>query len=512
MTAPGSPASVCEKQPTLSPESPAILLAPGDLTGISVSDGPGVQDMNGRSSVRDYGTPGRSAVAASTSSRNESPYISRLDGSCWARNCESCRPSHAAGYAVAECSCVCCCGWTALWPRLLCGCCVADLCLACPCRAELPNPAWSCAYFLGFQWLKRLIRHFPRGNLYCVQGITSLPCPTAALPGDVLVSAVRSADFSGEWLTLAGAPKGLRRTILYFHGGGFMACSASNERMVAAYLLKAAGSGCRLLSAEYPLVPANPHPAPVNSAIASWRWLRKNQGVPAADIVVAGDSAGGCIAVALALKLHELGEERPKALVLLSPFVSLCPIATSSWALNEKYDYIGDPALVAEVAGLYAGSAKQSDPFVAPLNAARSQLAGLPPLWISAGGAEVLLSSIELFAERVQKAGVQVSLYIAEGMAHVFQIFYWAFKPPRAELLPRCCCCCDGCLTAPPPTAAGAKSGPAGHSVQWRPHPVWEAYESLSRFLVSPAVWPPAPAPTAAAAAAAGAGQPADKA
>ena len=108
--------------------------------------------------------------------------------------------------------------------------------------------------------------------------------------------------------------------ILYFHGGGYCIGSAETHRDLVSRICTAAGA--RALSVDYRLAPEHPFPAAVHDGVAAYRWLR-SQGVPAASIVVAGDSAGGGLTLATLLSLKQAGDELPAGGICMSPVTDL---------------------------------------------------------------------------------------------------------------------------------------------------------------------------------------------
>lgn len=320
--------------------------------------------------------------------------------------------------------------------------------------------------------MQALASSVPTSNLYAVQAITDVPIPFLILPPSINIREVNAGNVAGEWLEIAGVSS--RKVILYFHGGAFVLCRARTERMIAANLLLAIG-GCKLFSADYPRPPSEPFPTALHSAASTWRWLTQEQGIRPKDITIAGDSAGGNLAISLMLHLQTLGEELPAGAVLLSPWIDMRPFHTESWRAFAQYDYIAQQTMVEEFVSLYATHHSCLDPLVAPLHASPDQLQKLPPLWISVGGAEVLRSSIEKFSSEATTAGNAVQLFVGEGMPHVFQLCFFAFKPPRAEQLPRCVCCFRKCC-----------EDASGESAR---HPVWESLEEARRFVWSQKVW-----------------------
>ncbi len=238
-----------------------------------------------------------------------------------------------------------------------------------------------------------------RGDLYPV-------------PGDVLVTEADAGGVPAHWLTAPGADAG--RVLLYLHGGGYQIGSLRTHGELAARLGRA--SGMRVLLAGYRLAPEHPFPAAVEDALAAWRWLRTDQGLSGAALAVAGDSAGGGLAVALMTALRDSGEDLPAAAVLMSPWTDL---SCSGASVTERID--DDPGLtpdrLRDMAAAYLAGADPRTPLASPLFAG---LGGLPPLLIQAGTAELLLSDAEELAKSAAAAGVDVTLQVAEGLPHVY--------------------------------------------------------------------------------------------
>src|SRR5580698_5816211 len=190
-------------------------------------------------------------------------------------------------------------------------------------------------------------------------------------------------------------------------------------------------SGMRVLFPEYRLAPEHPFPAAVEDVLAAWRWLRADQGVSARSIAVAGDSAGGGLAVALLVAARDAGEALPAAAVLMSPTVDL---TSSGASMTERagQDPISTPAMLRQFASDYLAGADPKTPLASPLFAS---LAGLPPLLIQVGTADLLLSDSERLAAAADQAGVDVTLEIGEGLTHVYQLLLGT--PEAAEATER---------------------------------------------------------------------------
>ena len=135
------------------------------------------------------------------------------------------------------------------------------------------------------------------------------------VPDDVRGSEVTAGGVPAHWLAAPGTGTG--RVLLFLHGGGYELGSVRSDGELAARLGRA--SGMRVLFPEYRLAPEHPFPAAVEDVLAAWRWLRADQGVSASSIAVAGDSAGGGLAVALLVAARDAGEALPAAAVPSEP-------------------------------------------------------------------------------------------------------------------------------------------------------------------------------------------------
>jgi epsilon-lactone hydrolase len=234
------------------------------------------------------------------------------------------------------------------------------------------------------------------------------------VPDDVLVTEVNAGGVPAHWLTAPGADAG--RVLLFLHGGGFEFGSLRSDGELAARLGRA--SGMRVLFPEYRLAPEHPFPAAIDDVLAAWHWLRTDQDLSARSIAVAGDSAGGGLAVALLVATRDTGEALPAAAVLMSPTVDL---TSSGASMTERVDQdpFSTPAMLRQFAADYLAGADPKTPLASPLFAS---LAGLPPLLIQVGTADLLLSDSERLAAAAAESGVDVILEIGEGLPHVYPI------------------------------------------------------------------------------------------
>jgi epsilon-lactone hydrolase len=204
--------------------------------------------------------------------------------------------------------------------------------------------------------------------------------------------------------------------ILYFHGGVYVIGTATASVPLVGDLVRRAGA--KAITLDYRLAPEHPYPAAVEDARAAYEGLLA-QGIAPGQIALAGESAGGGLAVATLLALREADVPLPSCAYLMSPYVDL---TLSGETLAEKREV--DPILTPD--GLrarvpdYVGGADASDPNISPIFA---DLNGLPPLLIQVGSHEVLLSDALRLASRAAMSDVPVTLDVTPGVPHVFQAY-----------------------------------------------------------------------------------------
>jgi monoterpene epsilon-lactone hydrolase len=247
------------------------------------------------------------------------------------------------------------------------------------------------------------------------------------IPDDVAVTAVTAGGVPAHWLAAPGTDPG--RVLLFLHGGGFQFGSLRSDGELAARLGRA--SGMRVLFPEYRLAPEHPFPAAIDDVGAVWHWLRTDQGLSAESIAVAGDSAGGGLAVSLLVATRDRSQSQPAAAVLMSPTVDLTSSGASITERVEQ-DPFSTPALLRQLAADYLAGADPKTPLASPLFAA---LTGLPPLLILVGSADLLLSDSQRLAAAAAAAGVDVTLEVGEGLPHVYPIMLGT--PEAAEATER---------------------------------------------------------------------------
>ena len=229
----------------------------------------------------------------------------------------------------------------------------------------------------------------------------------------------------GEWISKPKAVSG--KIVYYLHGGGYISGSAKTGRPLTAPLARQ--MGVRIFSLDYRLAPEHHFPAGLDDAVAGYRWLLSN-GIQPKDISVMGDSAGGGMTLALAMRLRDAGEPLPACLVCLSPWTDMTGESATIKANADR-----DPMFVAEdcrrYANAYLGSQSRLDPLASPLF---GNLAGLPAMLIQVGRGEVLLDDARSLHEKVRAAGGSSELHVYEAVPHGWH-FGAPFVPETREAL-----------------------------------------------------------------------------
>jgi acetyl esterase/lipase len=241
-----------------------------------------------------------------------------------------------------------------------------------------------------------------------------------------LMSTMKVPDgFRTDEVELAGIralriePTGVRRpgTILYFHGGSFVAGSPETAVGLTAELV--VRSGFTAYSVDYRLAPEHPFPAAIDDCTAAYRALLE-AGHDPASIAFAGDSAGGGLTITTLLRAREWGLPMPAAVVAFSPGLDNAGTG-ASYVTKDGIDPILSRASVQPNRDLYRGSADAHDPLLSP--ATLADPTGFPPLLLQVGTNEVLLDDSTAMAERARDAGVDVTLDVTADVPHVFQTF-----------------------------------------------------------------------------------------
>jgi acetyl esterase/lipase len=256
-------------------------------------------------------------------------------------------------------------------------------------------------------WVQR------RSASFGVEGVRRLvggiPAPPMAL-GDARITPIERGG-RPAWRIAPGHTT--PRRVLHFHGGGYIVGSGAG---CLEFLHALAGPLDAVVeTVDYRLAPEHPYPAALEDAVAAYLELL-DEGVNAEDIIIAGESAGGGLSLALSLKLKALGEPQPGALFLFSPWVQL-DSDRPSYAAHADADILAHEGL-AWARGCYlSGGAAADDPFVSPLFGA---LEGLPPVYLLAGEDEIFIDDIRALYDRLRAAQVPTAFELGERMPHAW--------------------------------------------------------------------------------------------
>lgn len=230
---------------------------------------------------------------------------------------------------------------------------------------------------------------------------------------DVLASQIDAGGVPADWVSVDVSEPD--RVVLYLHGGGYVMGSRNTHRGLAGRIARAARA--RVLLPDYRLAPEHRFPAAIEDATACWRWLLAEGHAPE-RMAIAGDSAGGGLALATLLTLKAAGDPLSACAVGLSPWTDL-----EGTGPTARPGAVDDPMLTPEglrSTGREYAAVDVRNPFASPL---LGDLVGLPPLLLQVGTREILLSDSTRFAERARAAGVDVTLQVEEGLIHVWHIF-----------------------------------------------------------------------------------------
>lgn len=287
----------------------------------------------------------------------------------------------------------------------------------------IPHPPSARARFARwatFRTVRPLERLIPDGELgvkITRRVLATLMAGAGTTPLGVEVTPVDSTTerfgrIKGEWVR----PRTPRpqMVIFYIHGSGYALCSTRTHRPLVSRL--ADQSRLTVFSTEYRLAPEHPFPAAPDDVERAYDWLLA-QGWTPDQVVVAGDSAGGHLALDLAVRLLREGRELPAALTLFSPLADVtCDL------IAEREKACPDPMIsAAGVRKLFAHYLLDTDPLHPRLTHVLEPGEVLPPTLIQAGGAEFLAADAHHIADMLEASGTQVRLEIWPGQMHVFQ-------------------------------------------------------------------------------------------
>ncbi|QDA61371.1 alpha/beta hydrolase [Hymenobacter jejuensis] len=246
------------------------------------------------------------------------------------------------------------------------------------------------------------------------------------MPWGVHLEDVDVEGITSEWIRPEAADA--RRVLLYLHGGGYVMGSLNTHRALIGSLAKRCG--LTALAIDYRKAPEYPFPAALQDALTAYRWLLR-EGYRAQDIVVAGDSAGGGLALALAIALRDADDPCPAAVVGLSPWTDLVLPHSALQHLAHEEAQLLEALEIRSWGPLYAGDTPLTHPLISPVHAS---LHDLPPLLIQLSDAEVLCADGLSFVQKAQAAGVDATLQVFPGLVHWWHLF-WRVVPEASEAL-----------------------------------------------------------------------------
>lgn len=289
-----------------------------------------------------------------------------------------------------------------------------------------------------------LLRQFVRRKLAKIstpaQARAAFSTPRLAKVKGITFTAGCEGNIPGEWARNGQTSANI---LLYLHGGGYMACSPAIYRPITGAF---AQHGLAVFAPGYRLAPEHPFPAAVEDALAVYQALLTTHAPE--QIIVAGDSAGGGLALGMLLAAREAGMAFPAGLILFSPWTDLAGTGASI-TRNAQRDSLLVAERLPEVAALYLNGASPETPIASPLY---GDLTNFPPVLIQVSDQEILLDDAVRLAEKLKAAQGAVILQIWPGLPHVWQ-FCQSFLPEARQALQQAADFANRTLASHSPTA-----------------------------------------------------------
>jgi len=238
-----------------------------------------------------------------------------------------------------------------------------------------------------------------------------------AIPAGYTVRSFRAdKGLQFDLVEAAGMPASAAKVVvLYLHGGGYIFGSPKTHRQ--ALIAMARAFAAPVYGLDYRLAPEHPFPAAVEDAARAYQWLLEQH--PGSELVLAGDSAGGGLAITTAVGIRNSGLKQAAAIVAFSPYSDLA-VTGASIESNARSCAMFSPRGLREAAAMYLAGANPRDPRASPLYA---DLSALPPILLFVSRHEVLRDDTLRLAERATAAGVKVQLVVRDRLPHVWPIF-----------------------------------------------------------------------------------------
>jgi epsilon-lactone hydrolase len=295
------------------------------------------------------------------------------------------------------------------------------------------EPSWNAAQEIGIRFVRRqFTRAMAQPDM--AKGRQMFDSLQTETDDTYAVGVKDSTVIKGQW-HIPKTPKS-RATLLYLHGGGYALHGGVSVRFAS---MLAHHTGARLFAPDYRLTPEHPHPAQAEDALVAWHYVAAT--CPPEQIVVIGDSAGGHMALMLLQTLRAVGQAQPALCIGLCPWTDI-GARGDSLAANDRYDLVqGWMALRfgewLDPKGAFGREA------LSPIN---QDYAGLAPLYLQAGGREVLHDMIAEFAAIQTSNGADVTLDVWQDMPHVFQA-YDSWTRSSREAIARICRVIEGAIS-----------------------------------------------------------------
>lgn len=264
------------------------------------------------------------------------------------------------------------------------------------------------------EFVNDLLRSLSLAELTLAEQRSTFERSAAAPDAGTTIEAVDVDGVPAEWVVAPGVLSD--SVLLSLHGGAYSLGSLVTNRRFSSLL--SAATARRVLSIDYRLAPEHRFPAAVDDAVSAHQWLLA-QGVAAEQIAIAGNSAGGGLALATLVALRDRGAALPSAAIALSAWTDLTG-SGASVSTCATTDIMLDADGLRSSAALYADQSQLEHPYASPLFA---DLRGLPPLLLQASRAEILLDDTTRFAERAREHGVEVTEELYDDLPHVWHMF-----------------------------------------------------------------------------------------
>jgi len=287
------------------------------------------------------------------------------------------------------------------------------------------RPGWNWFMELGTEILRRqLAIAFQMRDVQEARRFLDSLC-IGLRNSEISITPQVSENFRGDWFVRENLEP--RATLFYFHGGGYSFYPKGYSRFISMITLAAKS---KTFALDYRLSPEYRFPAQLEDALSAYRWLLEN-GTDPQNLVLAGDSAGANLALAVLLAVREANLPPPALAIALSPPTDF-DVAHAGIEADPGADWI-DRRMLEHWADWFCDSAQRRNPLVSQV---RADLQGLPPIYIQAGRDEILYGAIQAFTDRARSQGADVMLESWEHMNHDFQMFA-PYVPQSVEALRR---------------------------------------------------------------------------